>query len=183
MKTILRHYNNIYSHIENGYNSCGKKLCGFKVDKSDQYNNSKNTLIIDYDMKYRIPLFLYLTHDAITVKILYLFNSNTIKSLMAMIKSNKSNADNGKSRSYSYSTILLSTSKLQIYFGKSLNLLTVREIISLMQCCHSMNIELPDIHLIDWFDIFKNQSIRNDPRLYSNTFDEIKRPLLISLYL
>ena len=146
-----------------------------------------NTLHIDYDMKYRLPLLSYITNEKVTSSIVYSFSRMTLRSLMALFET-KRGAFDAKSPSGSTPTSprrssTIRTKSLSIKFRKSLDLLSVRQIVELMQCCRSQGIILPDIHEVDWPQIFKNTSIEEDPRLYSNTFDEHNRPLLISIYL
>eukprot|EP01084_Bolivina_argentea_P156250 272302_1 len=52
-----------------------------------------------------------------------------------------------------------------------------------MQACKAKNVELLDIHKIDWGLLFENTTGNKDVRLFSNTFDHKNKSLLISLYL
>ncbi len=129
---------------KNNSNSLCSKIFAFKL--YDNYDK-ENKLIINYKIKYRIPIITYVTGDALTQSIEYQFSENTFKSLIAIMKSNRSNYNRYHKQSmHNYNTYM----KLQIEFGKSLQLLTVRQIVKLMQACKIKRIELPDIHEADW---------------------------------
>eukprot|EP01084_Bolivina_argentea_P229506 387328_1 len=148
---------------------------------------TEKILELDYSLHYNLPLVTYLTgvlskkssfqplQVAIRHKksktaygsVEYDFSSKTVNTLISTIKSLK----------------LKNDTQIKIIFGEALRLLSVREIISLMQTCSAKNILLPDIHLIDWTHAFDNTNSRQDPRLFSHTFDDNDRTLLISLYL
>ena len=169
--------------------SCCEQLCGLKAipKDRDRQKANDNELHIDYNMKYRLPFLSWLSGEKLTVTITYSFSPLTLKSLMAILQTKKESASDAKSPSGSFTPsrrkLTAERKTLSIKFRKSLDLLSVRQIVHLMQCCHSQGIKLPDIHEVDWQQIFQNTPIDEDPRLYSNTFDEDSRPLLISLYL
>ena len=170
-------------------NSCWNKLFGLRAIPKDaeRKRGDENELDIDYNMMYRLPLLSWLSGEKLTVSISYSFSPQTLKSLMAILQTKKESASDAKSPSGSFTPsrrkLTAERKTLSMKFRKSLDLLSVRQIVHLMQCCHSQGIKLPDIHEVDWPQIFKNTPIEEDPRLYSNTFDEDSRPLLISLYL
>ena len=171
-------------------NSCWNKMCSLRriYKDDDRQKANDNELEIDYKMMYRLPLLSWLSGETLKVSMTYSFSPQTLKSLMAIFQTKQETSSDAKSPSGSSSSShrkLSGTDKktLSIKFRKSLDLLSVRQIVHLMQCCHSQGIKLPDIHEVDWPQIFKNTPIEEDPRLYSNTFDEDSRPLLISLYL
>eukprot|EP01083_Nonionella_stella_P089132 248670_1 len=129
---------------------------------SEYYAESNNTkeLRVGHKLKYETPSYGMVEFD---------FSSGTVDELISAIKS----ISNYKE-----------SRQMSIIFGKSLRLLNVRDIITLMQACSQKNIELPDIHGIEWNEAFKNSAISNtDARLLDNTFDDADKPLLTSLYL
>eukprot|EP01084_Bolivina_argentea_P024887 46328_1 len=102
----------------------------------------------------------------------YDFSNVTIKKLITTIK--------GLSKDR------IKSKHICIKFGESLRLLGVRSIINLMQACHEKHIDLADIHQINWHQSFNHivhDDIHKDPRLFSYTFDDNRKSLLISLYL
>eukprot|EP01084_Bolivina_argentea_P080713 146175_1 len=102
----------------------------------------------------------------------YDFSPITIQKLITVIKG--------------LSAVKLLSKEISIKFNESLRLLGVRSIISLMQACYYKDIQLPDIHKIDWHKPFNNmvdEGVYKDPRLFEYTFDENRKSLLISLYL
>eukprot|EP01084_Bolivina_argentea_P067291 122567_1 len=142
-------------------------------------------LDINYNIQYVMPIITSLTQ--------YMKNKNDMESMKIGVDHNEIEVTYG-SVEYDFSNIainsLISTIKglsgdsvISIRFGQSLRLLRVRSVISLLQACSAKNIKLPDIHQIDWNQAFKNTLHYDDPRLFSYTFDEDGRSLLISLYL
>eukprot|EP01084_Bolivina_argentea_P233679 393511_1 len=124
---------------------------------------------INYAIKYRFPLITHCLGEAVPVD--YDFSTITLRSLIAAIKAG--HADKLKNE----------VNSVSIYFGNSLRLLGVRDIISLMQVCKQQRINLPDIKHIDWAQAFNTISDYQDSRLFKFTFDDEQKPLLISLYL
>merc|ERR1712228_897888 len=109
-------------------------------------------------------------NKAVLASIEYDFSSITINKLITIIKE----------------LSIPKSKQISISFGDSLRLLGVRSIICLMQCCFEKRIILNDIDLINWDQPFLNAVFNedcNDPRLFSFTFDENRKSLLISLYL
>ncbi len=78
---------------------------------------------------------------------------------MHIIKSNYDNSNYSKSK----------TNKLSIRFGDSLRLLSVRQIITLMQACSSNQFVLRDIHAID-----VSYSSGAELFLYRQTFQNVE---------
>eukprot|EP01084_Bolivina_argentea_P067294 122575_1 len=150
-------------------------------------------LAIDYNLQYSLPFITkltgFLSHKSkiqplqVGVKLKstdpsygtveYDFSAKTCNTLIAQIKA----LDCFDSSDINQDV------QITITFGETLRLLGVRSIISLMQACAARNIDLPDIYKIDWKQAFKNRGNLDDPRLFSHTFDEYDRTLLISLYL
>eukprot|EP01083_Nonionella_stella_P089131 248668_1 len=126
---------------------------------SAKSNNTKE-LCVGRKLKYETPAYGLVEFD---------FSSGTVNELISAIKSISHHKR---------------SCELSIVFGKSLRLLNVRDIITLMQACSQQKIDLPDIHEIEWNDAFKNSAMTNtDARLLDNTFDDDDKPLLTSLYL
>eukprot|EP01084_Bolivina_argentea_P168991 292967_1 len=162
-----------------------------------------DSMEINYDITYDLPIITLLTQllkdrndtqplqigykhgtkKTTTSNVEFDFSSVTINKLISTIKnatstSRKQDVKNRRSRARGPRIELL------IKFGKSLRLLDVRSIISLMQTCSDKFIRLPDIHNTNWKLAFHNSAmIKKDVRLHSNTFDNQNRSLLISLYL
>eukprot|EP01083_Nonionella_stella_P193903 715584_1 len=111
-------------------------------------------------------------HSSAHGSIQYDFSANTINSLITTVKGLPDLPSDQ-----------LRDNRISMIFSHSLRLLDVRSIICLMQACHAKHIDLPDIHKIDWLQPFNNTSNDKDIRLFSNTFDDQRRSLLISLYL
>eukprot|EP01084_Bolivina_argentea_P191474 328900_1 len=142
---------------------------------------------INYNIQYNLPLITFITK--------YMKNKNDNKSLQVGYKHKKNDVTYGSVEyDFSANTVksLISTIKglqygnnINIEFGKSLRLLDVRSIISLMQACHDKGIQLPDIHKINWRQAFMNSTYyeHKDISLFSHTFDESNKSLLISMYL
>eukprot|EP01084_Bolivina_argentea_P110314 197016_1 len=163
-KVLINYFNDNYNNMNNKPGCCGKWFSFKNLDSND--------IILNYKIQYRVPIITYLSNESLKNSIVYDFSSNTMASFIAIIKSNYDSSNYNKSKK----------NKLSIRFGDSLRLLSVRQIITLMQACSSKQIVLSDIHAIDWNIAFEN-SKEDDPRLYANTFDENKKPLLTSLYL
>eukprot|EP01084_Bolivina_argentea_P317425 550350_1 len=175
---------NLSKNAENAQN----KYCGCFGSNTDD----EDKLELDYNLNYELPLVTPLTG--------YLSEKSKFQLLQVGMQHKQSEASYG-SVEYDFSAktvnTLISTIKaldlkevnnqikIIFKFGQSLRLLGVRNIMSLMQACSKINIELPDIHNVDWHQAFerKHSNQHGDPRLISHAFDENNRPLLISLYL
>eukprot|EP01084_Bolivina_argentea_P121455 215222_1 len=123
---------------------------------------------INYNIQYELPLITALTK--------YMKTKNDLEPLQIEYKHKRSDITFGCVE-YDFSKVtvnaLISTIKnlsnydqkiMTINFGKSLRLLDIRSIISLMQACKEKNIKLPDIHEIDWKQAFENTTADKDVR-------------------
>ncbi len=151
----------------------GNQSCCSSLLKCCATSESDN--VANYVIKYSYPVISSL-FPAITGSVEFQFSSISIGKLINALKRN----------SCSYH------GNVRIIFGNSLQLLGVREIISLMQACSEQKNKKKEkaIQLLDitqkgiWSSAFQNMEPEQDVRLYSNTFDDTqkKQPLLISLY-
>ena len=158
--------------------------------------NAAEPLTISYTIQYSLPLVTSLT------KLLMDRNATrplTISSDLSQPELQQTKQPASGSIEYDFSSITISklittikelsmkknrkTKEISISFGQSLRLLNVRLIINLLQACSQKDIILPDIDEIDFNQPFNNTSAADDIRLFSNTFDEDKKSLLISIYL
>eukprot|EP01084_Bolivina_argentea_P172299 298477_1 len=160
-----------------------------KIDhffKTQQHADDSQDVTIDYNITYKYPLITSLSNGAVKATVEYNFSSITIKQLIASIKAQKYQSVNVRPDFYGdgddkHGDNDDCDAKLIIKFGQSLQLTSVRDIITLMQVCREKEIELVDIANEDvWKRGFQN--ISDDPRLFSHTFDDNQQPLLISMY-
>eukprot|EP01084_Bolivina_argentea_P164598 286160_1 len=143
---------------------------------------SKNDYVIDYRIKYRIPIIsLFFNID---VDVDYDFSPVTISHLIATINQSQALLETEHSDDTENQD---EKQQISILFHNSLKLLGVAEIVQVMEACKRKNILLPDVcsQCIDWNSAFNISATRKqtDPRLLTNCKDYNGRPLLTAMYL
>lgn len=186
---------------ELNYNYINNKLKEEQQQQQNIDNNNDNEkkndikLLIDYDIKYKIPLISNLFNyfpkmdfdfDSITINhfiailsILNISNNDDIDIDSVDKKENDNNNDNNNSIQEKQQKIIIS-----INFYKSLRFLGVHDIIKLLNICSNKSINLLNINfLINWKDaILISIKQHRDISNISNARDENNSPLLISIY-
>merc|ERR1712228_640970 len=140
----------------------------------------------DANYSYRSQQEIQIDEREVQYKKFMTFNINPKKGTLASIEYDFSSITMNKLITVIKELSIPKSKQISISFGDSLRLLGVRSIICLMQCCFEKGIILNDIDLINWDQPFLNAVFNedcNDPRLFSFTFDENRKSLLISLYL